>query len=158
MWGAAGGGGCHMLRVTCHWRQQPQPQTLPLLNSQLSTVGWLRVGWLQKPENNWKHAHKNIIETEKKKLSLQANISNPPFNQRFPLPPWVGIWRWHRHTDIQTLWLYNWIGQRADSVKMTYIKLFEYICEYYFKRIFIFIFMVQRVMITIHIPICRICT
>ena len=32
---------CHLSPVTCHQRQQPQLQTIPLLNPPQCTVGWL---------------------------------------------------------------------------------------------------------------------
>ena len=35
-------------------------------------------------------------------MSSQTNISDTPFNQKFPGHPEVCILRWHRHTDRQT--------------------------------------------------------
>ena len=46
-------------------------------------------------------------------MSLQANISDTPFNQKSEQPPEKGVLRRHTHTDIQTsnhLQLYDWIG------------------------------------------------
>ena len=79
-----------------------------VLNPPLSTVGWLKVGcstvgWLQKPKKV-KKAKKSSKKKQKYKkiVSLQANISDTPFDQKFFQPPEVGVSQWHTHTDGHT--------------------------------------------------------
>ena len=82
-----------------------------LVTPLLFTVGWLTVGWLQKQEN----VKKKIIKTEKNKqiVSLQANISGTPFDQKSPGHPEMDVLNCHRQTNRQTD-----IAQWADSVKI----------------------------------------
>ena len=70
--------------------------TLPLITPPLSTEGWLQK--LKKVEQREK-----IIETEKEKnVPLHANISDTPFDQKFPRPPEEGVLNCHRQTNKQT--------------------------------------------------------
>ena len=59
---------CHLSPVTCHYHQQPQPQTLPLLTPPLDTAGSQRPQNLKKLQNQKKitqttHGHHDL-ETE----------------------------------------------------------------------------------------------
>ena len=95
---------CHISPVTCHWRQQPQPQTLPLLTPPLRTVGWFAKTNKPKqiseqPKNqNWKKTKKNsrgmlILAIR----SLTRSIILKPFgrwDRRTPrLLEWIGLGR-----------------------------------------------------------------
>ena len=53
-------------------RQQPQPQTLPLLSPPLYTVGWFAK--TQRFSENVKHLYQN---TEQKSTTVFSTISNP---------------------------------------------------------------------------------
>ena len=53
---------CCVLPVTCHSRQQPQWQTLPLLTPPLFTAGWFAK--TQKPDKLIKNANKSLKQQE----------------------------------------------------------------------------------------------
>ena len=62
--------------ITCHQRQQPQPQTLPLLTPPLCTVGWFTK---TEPKNKTKiHNFCNLSDTlfEQKSPALSVPVDN----------------------------------------------------------------------------------
>ena len=86
--------------------------TLPLLTPPLSTVGWLqKPKKVEKQKNHW-----NEKEKEKKVVSLHANISNMPFDQRSARPPEECVLNCHKQTDRQTDGHRDSMTESADSV------------------------------------------
>ena len=63
---------CHMLWVTCHQHQQPQPQTLTLLTPPLCTVGWVTK---TETKTQKRFQTQKSIETFNKKGVLNFTIS-----------------------------------------------------------------------------------
>ena len=80
----------------------------PLLTTPLSTVGWLKVGWVQKPKKGWKTP--NILEKKKKKKCVIVSKY-----YRYALLPAEGVTdrQTDRHCDSMTE-----SAQWADSVKI----------------------------------------
>ena len=89
---------------------------LPLLTPPLSTLGWLTVGWLQKPRKVEKRK-KSSKRKKKKIVSLHANISDTPFDQSSPVHREVGVLNCHRPTNRQTDGHCDSMTE-SDSVKM----------------------------------------
>ena len=88
--------------VTCHQRQQPQPQTLPQFISPLCTLCWFTKTEPRKPKKN---------QNSKKKLKplkmgiFFFNFSNAPLDQKSPallVPVADGGDNIHQTTDPQT--------------------------------------------------------
>ena len=80
------------------------------LNQDVSTVGWLTVGWLQKPEKVEKRKN-SLKDKRRKNVSTQPNSSYTLFDQNSPQPPPEGVLQRHRQTgkqtDRRTLQLYD---------------------------------------------------
>ena len=57
-------------------------------------------------------------------MSLNANISDTPFNQRSPRPPEEGVLRHHRHTYIHTNEHLNWpMGRFSEKILFAFFLL-----------------------------------
>ena len=87
---------CHMPPVTCHSRQQPHPQTFPLLTPPLCTVGWFAK--IKKKESKCKISSNN---KNNKIAWRRANIIDSLFDQKSPFHREVGFSRWRIHTNRQ---------------------------------------------------------
>ena len=75
-------------------------------------------------------------------VSLQAKISDMPFNKKSFWLPEVGVLQWQTNKDKQTdtqtdIGLYDWIGLGADSVETNFIKKLQP------QLYFFFIFRIQ---------------
>ena len=69
-------------------------------------------------------------------MSLQANISNTPFDQKFFRPSEVGVLQWHTHTNKQTYKQTDIADSRlnqprADSVKIPDNLLYLFFSLFY---------------------------
>ena len=96
------------VRLKC---QQPTAtaEDNTLLTPPISTLGWSTLWWLRKPEKVEKRK-KSMKPKKTKIVSLQAKISNTPFDKKFVWPPEVGILQWRRQTYRRTWRLYDWPG------------------------------------------------
>ena len=87
---------CHLPPVTCYKRQQPQPQTFPLLNPPLCTVGCFAK--TQKPEKCLNSKIIKMTNKKSKNIWRHAIISKSLFDQKSPIRREVGFPQCHTHT------------------------------------------------------------
>ena len=95
-----------------------------LIHSILPPKTKKKLSKLKKNHTNWRKKEKIV--------SLQAKISNMPFDQKFFWPPEMGVSQWRRQTNTQTdiaaLWLNRPRGRFSGN--HTFDKFLPYMCAH----------------------------